>query len=87
MNSLKLCRIPQKDIIQEILRHKYLEEIVRQFADEIDNRGGFKGNSKTAKFCNRFDTKQGISALMERWFLIQDLLGVLILFFDNDIGK
>ena len=82
-----MCRIPQKEIIQEKLRHHYLLKIVERFAEEIDKKGGFLGNSKTAKFCRRDGTKKGISALMERWFLIQELLGVLILLFANGLGK
>ena len=87
MNHSQLCRIPQKEIIQEKLRHTYLKEIVKRFADEIEKIGRFPGNSKTAKFCKRVGTAKGIRALMERWFLIQELLGVLILLFANGLGK
>ena len=54
----------------------YLDRIIEQFADAIEKKGGFNKSTKTAEKCKSQGTKNGIRALMERWFLIQELYGV-----------
>ena len=57
-------------------RQNTLDRIISGFADAIDAQGGFDDKSKTAMKCKKDGTKSGIKAMMERWFLIQELYGV-----------
>ena len=57
-------------------RQNTLNRIIEGFADAIDAQGGFDDKSKTAMKCKKDGTKSGIMAMMERWFLIQELYGV-----------
>ena len=68
-------RINKKDYLTERIRNEYLDKIIRRFADEIDSKGGFKKSSKTGTRCQKKGTYDGIKAMMERWFLIQELYG------------
>lgn len=70
-------RIKKKDILTEKRRQETLNRIITNFASLIDNEGGFKEGTKTALKCKRLGTCEGIKAMMERWFLIQELYGVL----------
>ena len=56
-------------------RQNTLNRIIEGFADAIDAQGGFDDKSKTAMKCKKDGTKSGIMAMMERWFLIQELYG------------
>ena len=53
-----------------------MEEIIKRFADAIERGGGFPATSKTARKCREKGYVKGIHAMMERWFLIQELYGV-----------
>lgn len=75
-----MSRIPKKDICIELKRQYFLSRIVENFANAIDNEGGFKEGTKTAIKCRRMGTKEGIKAMMERWLLIQELYGVFYKF-------
>ena len=68
--------VSKKSIATEILRQESLDRIIEQFADAIKTKGGFNQSTKTSEKCHRLGTKNGIKALMERWFLIQELCGV-----------
>ena len=57
-------------------RQNTLNRIIEGFARAIDDQGGFDESSKTALKCKKDGTKLGIKAMMERWFLIQELYGV-----------
>lgn len=70
------CSISKRTLFAEHLRHVKREEIVQLFADEIDQRGGLRGSSKTANKALTLGTKEGIKSMMERWFLTQGLYGV-----------
>ncbi|KAK8816637.1 hypothetical protein WA538_002498, partial [Blastocystis sp. DL] len=62
-------------IVTEHERQNTLNRIIEGFADAIDAQGGFDDKSKTAMKCKKDGTKSGIMAMMERWFLIQELYG------------
>ena len=81
------CRIQQKEIAKEKLRHHFLKRIISGFAKEIDEKGRFSGNSKTAKRCRAEGTEKGINAFMERWFLVQELKGVYLKCRIDRLGK
>ena len=91
MSSLYLLclsyRIPKKDIFTEYKRQQYLIQIGEQFADAIVKKGGFEKKTKTAEKSSRMGTKLGIRALMERWFLIQELEGVRRFILYYNLGK
>ena len=70
----------KKPALLEYMRRSYRDKIIDDFSKLIDRHGGFKGNSKTAQYCERLGTLDGIKAFMNRWFLIQKLHGVLIVF-------
>lgn len=64
----------------EFLRRRFRNKIIEDFSEEITKKGGFTGNSKTAKKCRQGTVQDGIKAFMNRWFLIQKLKGVLCCF-------
>lgn len=80
-------RVNKKRILEEYIRKKALNDIIKRFAKEIDKKEGLRGNSKTAKSCRRNGTVKGIGAMMERWFLIQELNGVSYSVFELYAGK
>lgn len=72
-------RVKQSEIGIEKLRHSCCDAISDRLAEFIDKKGGMDGQSKSAKRAKRMSTKEGISAIMSRWFLIQELYGVLLM--------
>lgn len=76
---LLMHRIKRSEIEIEKLRHSCCDAISDRLAEFIDNKGGMGGQSKSAKRAKRMSTKEGISAIMSRWFLIQELYGVLLI--------
>lgn len=81
------CRVNKRSILKEYKRKDALSEIIKRFADKIDSEGGFTSRSKTAKKCKGVGTANGIRAMMERWFLVQELYGVLYTVFVLFKGK
>ena len=68
-------------------RQNSLNRIIEGFADAIDAQGGFDDKSKTAMKCKKDGTKSGIKAMMERWFLIQELYGVAFYACMQNLGE
>lgn len=73
-------RVEKKPALLEYMRRQYRDKIIENFSKVIDRHGGFKGKSKTAQYCKKRGTLVGIKAFMNRWFLIQKLHGVFIVF-------
>lgn len=73
-------RVEKKPALVESMRRQYRDKIIEDFSKVIDRHGGFKGKSKTAQKCNKLGTLAGIKAFMNRWFLIQKLHGVFVVF-------
>ena len=71
-------RISEKDVRIEHLLHSCYDSIGSKLADIINEFGGMSGDSKSAKRSKRFGTKEGISAIVSRWLMIQELYGVLL---------
>ena len=74
---LLMHRIKRSEIEIEKLRHSCCDAISDRLAEFIDKKGGMGGQS--AMRAKRMSTKEGISAIMSRWFLIQELYGVLLI--------
>lgn len=81
------CRVNKKSILAEYKRKDALDRIIKGFAEKIHDEGGFPGESKTAKKCQKDGIEKGIRGMMERWFLIQELRGVLYALFELLTGK
>ena len=84
---LSFPSIQKSRIVTEHERQNTLNRIIEAFADAIDALGGFDDKSKTAMKSKKDGTKSGIKAMMERWFLIQELYGVCLYFSLQHLGK
>ena len=82
-----IYRISSKELQTEFKRQEYYDRIVEEFSKVIENKNELKGESKTANRCKRDGVLNGIRALMNRWFIFQELNGVIIKVLTLTIGK
>lgn len=72
-----MSSISEKKVRIELL-HSCYDSIGAKLADVINECGGMSGDSKSAKRSKRLGTKEGISAIVSRWLMIQELYGVTL---------
>ena len=73
-----MSSISEKKVRIELLLHSCYDSIGAKLADVINECGGMSGDSKSAQRSKRLGTKEGISAIVSRWLMIQELYGVVL---------
>ena len=73
-----MSSISEKKVRIELLLHSCYDSIGAKLADVINESGGMSGDSKSAQRSKRLGTKEGISAIVSRWLMIQELYGVTL---------
>ena len=71
-------RISSKELRKEYKRKEYYDNIIKEYSTVIGRRNELNGDSKTAYRCKKDGVSKGIKALMSRWFIFQELNGVVI---------